>query len=189
MKYEPLIPEQYYHIYNCGNNKQDIFFEKRNYIYFLELMRQYLATAADIYSYCLLKNHFHLLVRTKEKTDSKKISRSFSNLFNAYAKAINKGYKRTGSLFQDRFQRKKIEDEKYLKSLILYIHLNPEHHNFTDDFSSYEHSSFRSLISEKPTLLQRKEIFELFHDRKNFIGVHYSRRTEVLEDTAELFLE
>ena len=87
------------------------------------------------------------------------------------------------------FQRKKVEDEEYLKTLILYIHLNPEHHNFTDDFSTYKRSSFQSIVSDKPTLLQRNEIVNLFHDRENFINVHYSRKAEVLDQKAEIFIE
>ncbi|MDT0646717.1 transposase [Zunongwangia sp. F260] len=189
MKYEPLIADRYYHIYNRGNNGEDIFKEEKNYNYFLLLLKKHLLPTASIFCYCLLKNHFHLLIKTKDINNNLSISQGLSNLFNAYAKAINKASNRNGSLFKDRFQRKKIESEDYLITLILYIHLNPEHHNFTDDFSTYKHSSFQSIISEKPTLLQRKEVLNLFHDKENFKDVHYSRKAEILDQKAEIFIE
>ena len=122
MKYEPLIPDSFFHIYNCGNNKEDIFKEEKNYYYFLSLLKKYILPTCEVFAYCLLKNHFHLLVRTKDNIRNKEISQSFSNLFNAYSKSINKAYDRSGSLFKDRFSRIKVDSESYLKDLIVYIH-------------------------------------------------------------------
>ena len=61
-----LQPGRYYHIYNRGNNRENLFLEERNYRHFLKLYARYVAPVADTYAYCLLKNHFHLLVRIKE---------------------------------------------------------------------------------------------------------------------------
>jgi putative transposase len=61
----PLQYGQYYHIYNRGNNRENIFFEERNYRYFLRLYVKYAEPVADTYAYCLLRNHFHFLVRIK----------------------------------------------------------------------------------------------------------------------------
>src|SRR5690606_23871260 len=133
MKYGALQANRYYHIYNRGNNREKIFLESRNYEYFLLLLEKHIVPVANVYAYCLLSNHFHLLIKTKNIEDEIIISRSFSNFFNAYTKAINKGYNRTGSLFQDRFKRIMVENEEYFKTLILYIHLNPSNHKFTDD--------------------------------------------------------
>ena len=107
---EPLQPGCMYHIFNRGNNKENIFKEARNYPYFLKLCKKYIAPIADIHCYCLLPNHFHFLLHTKENTTSKIITQAFSNFFNAYTKSINSTYKRTGSLFQERFGRKFIDD-------------------------------------------------------------------------------
>lgn len=166
MKYEPIISEQYYHIYNRGNNGEDIFIEEQNYPYFLELLKKHIVPVAHILSYCLLKNHFHLLINTK-KIENKKISQAFSNLFNAYAKAINKKYARHGSLFQRKFKRIRIDNEDYLRKLVVYINLNSVHHGFCEDYSKYKHSSFRGLISGKPTLLERTYTIALFEDKEN----------------------
>lgn len=181
MKYEPLIEDNYYHIYNCGNNKEDIFIEEENYTYFLKLIKKYILTVSKVLSYCLLKNHFHLLIKTKPNVESKVISQAFSNLFNAYSKAINKRYNRTGSLFKDRFQRIKISDEDYLKSLIIYINTNPVHHSFTDIFESYPFSSYQSLISNQPTHLNREFVIDLFENTANFKAVHYQKQ-DLLEN-------
>jgi len=165
----------FYHIYNRGNNKENLFLEKDNYVYFLNLISKYLLPVSDIYSYCLLKNHFHILLKIKEEIGISdiKLHLPFSNLFNAYAKAINKKYNREGSLFKERYKRKRITDEKYLMQTIIYIHLNPVKHGFLEDFQQYSHSSFNALVSNKSTKLKRKEVWELFGGKENFIDAHY----------------
>lgn len=167
MYYEPIIAEQYYHVYNRGNNNEDIFIEEQNYPYFLELLKKHIVPVAQILSYCLLKNHFHLLINTKNVED-KKISQAFSNFFNAYAKAINKKYARKGSLFQRKFKRIKVENENYLRKLAIYINLNAVHHGFCADYKNYKHSSFRGLTSNKPTSLERGFVISLFENIENF---------------------
>ena len=171
---DKLEKGRFYHIYNRGNNKEDLFLENKNYSYFLSLVSKYLIPIADVYAYCLLKNHFHLLIQIKEETgiDGQKLHQPFSNLFNAYSKAINKRYGREGSLFKERFKRERIKDENHLINTILYIHLNPVKHNFTDDFTDYKHSSFQTIISEKPTQLNRKFVINLFEDKQNFEKSH-----------------
>src|SRR5690606_18599882 len=103
----PLQVETFYHLYNRGVNGGDIFRESENYTYFLNKYADLIAGVADTYAYSLLKNHFHLLIRTKseaeiqERFEEKKkpassiISLQFSHLFNGYAQAINKKYNRT----------------------------------------------------------------------------------------------
>ena len=163
----------FYHIFNRGNNKQPIFLEDDNYRYFLNLTQKHILPVADIYCYCLLNNHFHFLVKIKDQC--KNPSQGFSNLFNAYSKAFNKKYNRTGSLFQRPFKRIRILDEIYLRQLILYIHLNPESHGIIDDFELYRFSSYASLLSTKPTHLKRTEMIEIFDNRENFKFVHRQR--------------
>lgn len=177
---EKLEKGYFYHIYNRGNNKEDLFPEEENYAYFLFLVSKYLLPIAHIYAYCLLKNHFHFLIQIKDETeiDDKKLHQPFSNLFNAYAKAINKKYGREGSLFRSNFKKIKIKDENQLINTILYIHLNPVKHEFSSKFKDYKHSSFESLISERATNLNRDFVLNLFGDKENFIGSH---KLKVLE--------
>ncbi|PWG06844.1 transposase [Polaribacter aquimarinus] len=187
MKTEKILTDNYYHIYNRGNNGDDIFYEEKNYDYFLILIKKYLLPICEIYAYCLLKNHFHILLRIKDTVDNP--SQHFSNLFNAYTKAMNKKYNRTGSLFEKPFKRIKITDENYLKTLILYIHLNPEHHQISKDFNNYKYSSYKSIISSKETHIQRNTVLEYFDGIDNFTDTHLQRKIFVNERNMQLFLE
>ena len=171
-----------YHIYNRGNNKQDVFFEEDNYRYYLQLLAKHILPISEIYAYCLLPNHFHLLLCIKANAEAP--SKAMSNFINAYTKAINKKYNRTGSLFQKPFKRIKISEEKYLINLIKYIHQNPENHGLSNDFQKYSKSSYQSLLSEKTTKLDRDFVINLFGDRENFIFSH--RQKFEIEDSYSL---
>ena len=173
MKQDFFKSDVVYHVFNRGNNREDIFLEEKNYSFFLSLLKKHLLPVADIYAFCLLKNHFHLALRIKEEhllTEKlkQKPYLAFSNLFNAYTKAINKAYNRTGSLFQEHLHRIRVEDEEYLKQLIAYIHLNPVKHGFTDDFKNYKYSSYQAYLLEKPTSIEKNYILSLFSDKSNF---------------------
>ncbi len=171
----PLQSGIYYHIYNRGNNGEDLFREDRNYPYFLKLYEKYITPVADTYAYCLLKNHFHFLLRIKDNKEvdpfisredsSQKYqfnenhfspSKCFSNMFNAYSKAINKSYDRTGSLFEKHFHRIPVTEDAYLLELIFYIHFNPQKHGLIDDFRDWRWSSYQALIGTGKTHLMRK---------------------------------
>ena len=73
----PLQYGKYYHIFTRGNNREDIFLEERNYRHFLQLYAKHIMPIADTYAYCLLRNHFHLLVRIKDLTGFPEPVRSF----------------------------------------------------------------------------------------------------------------
>ncbi len=181
MNIDPLEPNRFYHIYNRGNNDENIFIEEKNYSFFLQKMIKYLVPMADIYSYCLLKNHFHILLKIKSKEHLPEkykvnVHLPISNLFNSYTKSINKSYNRTGSLFQEHLKRNCVKDEHYIKELVLYIHLNPVKHNFTDNFKTYQNSSYRAYLSDKPSNLSREYILELFGGKENFEFCHHEKQ-------------
>ncbi|SDE06432.1 transposase [Pedobacter soli] len=172
----PLEYEAYYHIYNRGNNSEIIFREEDNYLYFLKLLKKYISPVADIFVYCLLNNHFHLLIKIRgEEHCGGSVEKSFSNLFNAYAKAFNKRYDRTGKLFEERFKRRKIEDEEYLTELIYYIHSNPQKHKVLPDFRDYPYSSFNSILSDRATSLKREEVIKWFDGLSGFKEYHQKK--------------
>jgi putative transposase len=186
----PLFPGQVYHIYNRGNNREDIFREDRNYVFFLELYAKYVLPVVDTFAYCLLKNHFHLLIRVKDLTGSsanlsgqenanlsgqeKAVSQAFSNFFNAYTKAFNKEYDRTGSLFQRAFGRRLVRSNEYFLALIAYIHQNPQRHGLIGDFQEWKYSSYKSILSRSSTHLERDEVLEWFQGREQFSRFHQS---------------
>ena len=182
----PLENGKYYHIYNRGINSDILFKENDNYNYFLKLYETHIDPIGETYAWCLMKNHFHFLIRIKEIEEIKaeiKIqpSQSFSNLFNAYTKAFNKKYNRHGALFERPFRRKWVNYDSYFQNLIVYIHNNPVHHNICNHPLEYAWSSYLSCLSDKPTKLKRQEVIEMFDDIENFKYVHQSQnytRTE-----------
>jgi putative transposase len=187
----PLRYGLYYHIFNRGTNGEDVFTEKRNYLFFMQRYAKYIEPVAFTYAYCLLRNHFHLLVciKTPEEQQTLKVSepfralepsRQFGHLFNAYAKAFNKLYGRTGSLFEHPFHRIEVETDAHFQSLVVYIHRNPQKHGFVDDFRTWPYSSYQALISRQPTRVQREAVLEWFGGLDSVLVSHTS---DVREDT------
>lgn len=215
----PLLYDTYYHIYNRGVNGENIFFEERNYGYFLNLYEKHLAPVTDLFAYCLLRNHFHVSIRTKSEEEileykktlaeetlrvssvnsrhvgqgslvnqdegrarkplgSGYVSDQFSNFFNAYAKAINKAYGRTGSLFQHPFGRVPVTTDRQFWNVIAYIHQNPQKHKFVDDFREWKYSSYGVLLSDKPTKLRRDIVLDWFGGKQSYLDLHEMWVTE-----------
>lgn len=122
-KYKQSAQGTYYHLYNRGNRKKDIFLDEKDYKFYLRK----LAEAGKKYgfaiiSYCLMSKHLHLIVRQNKEYPPAKF---ISSIHTSYATVFNKKYKTAGHLFQDRFKQKIIEDDDYMKNLIAYVHLNP----------------------------------------------------------------
>ena len=180
----PLEYGVYYHIYNRGTNGENLFVERRNYQFFLERYAKYIEPVAYTYAYCLMKNHFHFLIRTKtaeEQGETLKVpetfrvlepSRQFSHLFNSYTKAFNKFHGRTGSLFEHPFHRIEVTTDAYFVCLTTYIHQNPQLHGFARDFRDWIYSSYRAILSQQPTRVQRDEVLEWFGGRAGFLDSH-----------------
>jgi len=199
-KETPLLNGHYYHIYNRGNNGENLFPEERNYRHFLKLYIRYIYPIADTYAYCLMKNHFHLLVRIKPKPDlpgfknleglnlsrepnlpgledlegltSHSYSQPFSNLFNAYTKAINKAYGRSGSLFEKNFNRILIDTDRHFIHLVCYIHRNPQKHGFTDNFRTYPYSSYQTIRQQKQSRIEHQQVLQWFGSMQSFENYH-----------------
>lgn len=169
-----LTPNTFHHIYNRGVNGEHIFREERNYLYFLQRYAKHIEPVAETYAYCLMPNHFHVLLCTKPESDSNKLSPSqrFSNFFAAYAKAINKAYQRSGSLFEHPFGRVVITSDIQFWRVIRYIHHNPQKHHFYPDFRTWKFSSFRTFLSDQPTHLMREQVLEWFGGREEYLHLH-----------------
>ena len=193
-----LLYDTYYHIYNRGTNRENIFVQERNYEHFMRLYAKYIDPIADTFAYCLLRNHFHLLVRIRSeeeilcdketlKISSNKLekplrsdkhldpdhaSRKFSYFFNAYAKAINSAYGRTGSLFQHPFGRVMVTSDRQFWNVIAYIHQNRQKHGFVKDFRDWEYSSYGLILSGKPTFAQSAYVLEWFGGKEQYLALH-----------------
>ena len=202
----------FYHVYNRGINGEDLFKEARNYPYFLKLYAKYITPVAETYAYCLMKNHFHLLIRIRSEEEVirntgglnanvgrvlnpsdvtteaiKRISNQFAKLFNSYAQAINKAYGRTGGLFEELFRRIPVDNEDYRVQLVYYIHANPQKHGFVSDFREYPHSSYHAHLSKLDTQLRRAELMDWFGDADAYEKYHLPN--QVLADLEKFEIE
>ena len=195
---------EFYHTYNRGNSKQKIFQNREDYERFVKLL--FLSNGnnsfkihfikddivydfdrggqlIDIGAYCLMPNHFHLLI--KEKTENG-TSKFMQKLTTAYVMYYNEKYKRTGSLFEGKFKSEHLDKDRYLKYIFSYIHLNPvkliepkwketgiKNKNKTIDFlKDYRHSSFKDFFKEvriESNILNIKAFPDYFPTAKTFI--------------------
>ncbi len=196
---------KFYHIFNRGINGTNLFYSTANYDFFLRRYDYYLSDFPETYAFCLLPNHFHLLVRVKDKAEldvsidvshfenvkhlnvGEKVSKQFQAFFTSYSKAINKQENRHGSLFEKPFRRIWVNSEKYLSNLVFYIHANPQLHGIIDDFRMYRWSSYERILFNKPTKLQKEKVLEWFTDKANYLYFH-SNKIEI-ENIKELSIE
>jgi len=147
--------DQYYHVYNRGNNFQPIFFGCENYVYFLRQLRKYLTPdQVEIVAYCLMPNHYHLLVYLK--TDD--LSGLMQRFALSYTKAINERFGRVGALFQGRFKAIHVDREAYLLHLSRYIHANPVAAGLTKLPEEWEFSSYREFVGLRKGTLPKPDI-------------------------------
>lgn len=183
MYIQPVIEGKYFHIYNRGVNGENIFRDKKNYYHFLEKYKFYCGDILQTLAYCLLKNHFHLLVYVNEnvevpRRDGKEgsfrlnASKQLGHLFKSYAQSINKIYNRTGTLFESPFERKLIDDEQYLMSMIRYCHRNPLHHGFADNLKDWEFSSYHSILADDNSIVATEEVLKIFGRVSKFEESH-----------------
>lgn len=107
-------------------------------------------------------------------------SKHFSHLFNAYGKYLNKRNESRGVVFEKGFKRKLIDNEEYLKRVILYIHNNPVHHGFCERPIEYPWSSYQTCLSIKPTKLKREKVVGWFDGDANFKTLH-NNKVEIIE--------
>ncbi|MBI9066304.1 MAG: transposase [Salinivirgaceae bacterium] len=167
----PIEPGKYYHIFNQGVSGTNLFADAKNYEYFLHLYNKYINPNFTTFAWCLMPNHFHLLIRVNDNLQ-KPPHQYFSNLFNAYTQAFNKWHKRRGTLFQRPFKRRLVADEKYFRTLVVYIHNNPVHHRFVSDAIEWGWSSYLSYLSNKPTKLDRATVIDWFGGKNNLEYMH-----------------
>jgi REP element-mobilizing transposase RayT len=188
----PLFPGHTYHLFNRAVGNEKLFKNDDNYRYFLSKMSQHILPIADVFTYSLMPNHFHLLVRIKDEKiistwfeiRKKKslhtlenslpdfIMEQFSNWFNGYTKAFNKQHGRKGSLFLDYMKRSVVENESDFTSFVFYIHKNAVHHGLCKKIGEWKYDGYQALLSERPSLLLRNEVIEWFGSIELFIKFH-----------------
>ncbi len=195
-----LSPSEYYHIYNRGNNRQRIFYERSNCLFFLKRMREYLCAALDIVAYCLMPTHYHLLARIKpgtaqpfaltsevsEPSQVSPASTAMMRLAVSYTKAINKRFERVGALFQGPFRAKHLDRTEYLVHLSRYIHLNPVTASLVKRAEEWEFSSYRDYLGLRQGTLPSPDIvlsqFPSPEAYRQFVESYAASEREVIED-------
>jgi putative transposase len=145
---------EYYHIYNRGNLKADIFLDDEDYKSFLFRLQRNLfpeedfskirtqklpANCFSLVAYCLMPNHYHLLIRQNTDLPTSKL---ITKICTSYAKYFNKKYDRVGHLFQDKFRQALVDNDSYLLWLSAYIHQNPAVARLVDKPEMYPWSSY-----------------------------------------------
>jgi putative transposase len=161
-----LEKDSIYHIYNRGVNKLPVFYSSRNFQFFLTKLGEYIGKSARLYAYCLMPNHFHLLLRINSDDFVKKSLQSF---LITYTKSINHDQTRVGPLFQGRFQANLIGNDEYLLDCVKYIHLNPVKAGLVTSPREWEYSSYRTYLSRNTkTIVDIYEVYQYFSSIKEF---------------------
>ena len=199
-------PEEYYHCYCRGTEKRKVFLDKKDYQRFIHLLfmcnsenKIHLSdygkksfveifeidrgkTLVDVGAYCLMPNHFHLLLK---ETGDGNISLFMQKVMTAYTMYFNKKYERTGSLFESKFRAQHAKGDNYLKYLFSYIHLNPVkliNSKWKEDgiknriqtkkfLYQYEYSSYLDYMEKQRAqkiILNYRAFPEYFSDKKEF---------------------
>ena len=195
----PFIADVYYHFYNRGNNRQAVFFESDNYLYFLKGVKKYLAPVATIIVYCLMPTHYHILVRVKHQTSevlktsevSKQVSLAMQKFLISYTKAINKRFQRVGSLFQGQFQAEPIRNYAHLLNLCVYIHANPVKDGLVASPADWVYSNYLEWLGQRDgTLVDREFIQEHFGSPAEYqeLVMHFVK-TRYLPDDVRTYLQ
>ena len=146
-----------YHVYNRCNEL--MFHKKENYIYFLGKIRKHVLPYADILSYCLMPNHFHLLICVKDKgveleegsLTMQRFSKSIGHMLSSYTQAINRQEDRKGSLFAHNTKSimLNMKGNDYLLNCFMYIHQNPLLAGLVEKIEDWEYSSYPEYVGKR----------------------------------------
>ena len=192
LRKDTLITGNFYHIFNRGVNKNDIFFSEKDYkrfrataIHYKNFLHKFTASSVSgvsdpvseklrkmekskiqIFAYCLMPNHFHFLIKQLEDGG---ITWFMQRLTNSYVHYLNIKHKRVGPLFQGRFKNILVDSDIQFLHLSRYIHLNPLVSNLTTDLRKYTWSSYPSYISNyNDNLSEAKFILENFKSKGDY---------------------
>ena len=195
--YKDSAPGTYFHVYNRGNKKEDIFLDESDFSFFILKLKQYLfpderdksrlsllpENSFSLISYCLMPNHFHLLLRQNLDIPTSKL---LLRVCTSYSKYFNKKYDKVGHIFQDQFKQVTVGDNDYLKWLSCYIHQNPKVAGLVDKVADYKWSSYQDFIGKDSNGICDKEIilsqFKSDDDFRDFTESSY----EIIKNKIEI---
>lgn len=203
--HQDLIPDKIYHIYSRAVGDEKLFKSDENYRYFLQKFKNYILPIADIYTWTLLPNHFHFMIRIKSIesinehfSNLKKgaelepdnvpdfLMQCFSNLLNSYTKSFNKVNNRKGALFIDYLRKVLVDDDAQFGATAFYIHKNSVHHGYCKNMEDWKWSSYNSFLNKEPKEAITIELFEWFGGMRGFIEYHsqtiYLKNAVIVEE-------
>ena len=203
--YKKFAVGSYYHIYNRGNGKENIFLDDNDFSFFILRLKQNLFPDKDqrifrstplpedafsLVNYCLMPNHYHFLIKQNKEIPASKL---ISRICTSYSKYFNKKYDRVGHVFQDQFKQVNVDDNDYLLWLSAYIHQNPSVAGLIKNPIDYKWSSFRLMgDGDKESLIRDYEIileqFENLNDYHKFVNSSFNLIKEKKE-IEHLFLD
>ncbi len=154
-----FLPNNYYHIYNRGAHKTNIFRNDRDYVFLLKLVKEQ-AKKCDItvIAYCLMDNHYHFILRQNEDIE---IGQFMQAIFNIYTKAFNDKYKQSGTLFEGPFKSIHIDRSEYLLHLCRYIHRNPLEASMVVRPEQWHYSNYAEFIGKRKGILVDKDFVKI----------------------------
>ena len=173
-----FVPNNTYHIFNQGNNRERLFHKDDHYQDFMELFQSYVAPHCHVLCWCLMPNHFHFLIHTDTRVKEKKkqggllldpVTNGFRKLLSAYSHRYNLENSRTGALFRPKTKSKSITDEvpvkesglsniEYFTQCFHYIHNNPVAANLATDPGDWKWSSYRFYNGKRKNSFCNKDL-------------------------------
>ena len=160
-----LFEGAFYHVFNRGVEKRVIFLDDRDRKVFLRSLGQTVSQMRlRLFAYCLMENHFHLFLQTPEGN----LDEAMRHMQGSYARYFNNRYDRVGSLFQDRYRSRLVEEDTYSLSLCRYIHKNPLEAALVNRLEDYPWSSYPNYLGNLPEWkwLETQWILNQFHPDK-----------------------
>lgn len=205
-RFVPLVNEQYYHIFNRGSDKRNLFLQNQDYNRFIKTLYYYhfsgqkirfsnynksninfltpLGTEklVDIICYCLMPNHFHLLLKQKQENG---ISKFLSQISNSYTKYFNTKNKRIGALLQGTFKAVLVENDEQFLHVSRYIHLNPIVSSIIDKLEKYPWSSYQEYKTGS-FFCKTEEVLNFFKTNAHYLEflnnqIEYGKSLELIK--------
>ena len=194
-----------YHIYNRAVSNELLFRNDKDYVSFLNKFNKYFGNYFSVFAYCLIPNHFHILVQVKSlseilfslKNESSKASELLksqkSNInsflidqlrrfFSSISLSYNNKYQRRGPLLSPRSKRVLVNGENKLIYLISYIHHNPIHHGLCSDYSTWKYSSYKAYCNDLNSKIAKKEILDWIGGIEIFEEIHFMFRIDYFDN-------
>lgn len=198
----PFIPENFFHLISKSIDGLLLFNDPKDYALYAKTFHKYTNDFLDTWSYSLLGNHSHHVVKMKaaeeiisnllrikkkhrtaaanrflkdpenERLFDLMIERQINSFLVSFAFNCNIKYERRGGLFQKPFKRIHISDENHLQQAIIYTHINAQKHGFVKDFCNHEYSSYQQILANDCTYVNCDDVINFFGGEPNFIQLH-----------------